>query len=343
MAVLITGGAGYIGSHTVLSFLQRGDEVIVLDNLSNSHIESIHRVEKISGKQAIFYQGDILDRKIISNIFSRHKISSVIHFAGLKSVVESIGSPILYYKTNVSGTLVLLEEMLNFGIKNLVFSSSATVYGEPELIPLNESCRTGGTTNPYGSSKLMVENILQDFCTANKNFSLIALRYFNPIGSHHSGMIGEDPDGIPNNLLPYMLQVAMGKLSTLSIFGNDYPTKDGTGVRDYIHVMDLANGHLCAVDRLEDNYGYRVYNLGTGIGYSVLDIIKELEIVSGKKINYNIMPRRKGDIAECWSNPKLAEKELGWRAEKNLQCMLTDAWAWQVKNPNGYLSITPKK
>ncbi|MBN3069741.1 MULTISPECIES: UDP-glucose 4-epimerase GalE [Pectobacterium] len=340
MTILITGGAGFIGSHTVLSFLQRGSDVVILDNLSNSHVESINRIEKIVGKRPVFYEGDILDRVILSKILSKHKISSVVHFAGLKSVAESIKSPILYYKNNVSGTLVLLEEMLNFGIKKLIFSSSATVYGEPESIPLDESCRIGGTTNPYGKSKLMVENILQDFCAANREFSLISLRYFNPIGAHCSGMIGENPNGVPNNLLPYILQVAIGKLDKLSIFGGDYPTKDGTGVRDYIHVMDLANGHLCAIDHIDDRYGYRAYNLGTGIGYSVLDIIKEFEAISGKIVNYDIIPRRKGDIAECWSNPKLAEKEIGWKAEKDLRCMLKDAWAWQIKNPNGYFSTT---
>lgn len=338
MAILVTGGVGYIGSHTVLSLLKRGDEVIVLDNLSNSSPIALERVEYLAAKKAIFYQGDILNRTCLQQIFSKHHIDSVIHFAGLKSVGESVTKPLSYYHNNVTGSLILLEEMHNSGVKNIIFSSSATVYGLAEAVPITETALVGGTTNPYGTSKLMVEQILQDFVRAEPDFTAIALRYFNPVGAHESGHIGEDPNGIPNNLLPYISQVAIGKLAKLSIFGDDYPTKDGTGVRDYIHVMDLAQGHLNALDKLADHHGFSAYNLGTGVGYSVLDMVKAFERVSGTTISYHIVPRRAGDIAECWSDPSLAKKKLGWQATRDLDAMMNDTWNWQRKNVNGYVS-----
>lgn len=334
MTILVTGGAGYIGSHTVITLLEQDVDVIVLDNLVNSSVESLSRVSKICGRKPIFYQGDILDRSCLKNIFSRHNIDSVIHFAGLKSVGESVEKPIEYYQNNVTGSLVLLEEMLAANVNKLIFSSSATVYGDPEFFPLTESARIGGTTNPYGSSKVMVEEILKDFSLANPDFSITALRYFNPVGAHSSGLIGEDPNGKPSNLLPIVTKVAIGILSKLVIYGNDYPTIDGTGVRDYIHVMDLAEGHLCALNKL--NAGFNVYNLGTGIGYSVLQIITEFERITRKKIPFEIAERRPGDIAECWASSALAHTELGWKARMNLTDMLQDAWRWQRMNPNGY-------
>lgn len=337
MSILVTGGAGFIGSHTVLCLLQQGSEVVVLDNLSNSSSESLRRVEKITGRSAQFYQGDILDRALLAHIFSEHSISTVIHFAGLKSVGESVRKPLDYYQNNVAGSLVLLEEMRQAGVYQFVFSSSATVYGDPEHIPLTENCRVGGTTNPYGTSKLMVEQILQDFAKAEPDFSIIALRYFNPVGAHESGLIGEDPNGIPNNLLPYISQVAIGKLEELAIFGEDYPTRDGTGIRDYIHVMDLAEGHLKAIEHIADQKGFSAYNLGTGIGYSVLDMVKAFEAASGRKVPYRVVPRRSGDIAECWSDPKLAAEKLEWQATRDLATMMRDTWNWQKNNPNGYL------
>ncbi|ALX94366.1 UDP-glucose 4-epimerase [Serratia fonticola] len=336
MAILVTGGAGYIGSHTVLALLERGEDVVVLDNLSNSSEESLHRVEQLAGKAAVFYQGDIQDAECLHRIFDGHRISSVIHFAGLKAVGESTRKPLEYYQNNVSGTLVLLDEMRRAGVHQFIFSSSATVYGTPEQVPLVETSRVGGTTNPYGTSKLMVEQILQDFAKAEPEFSITALRYFNPVGAHESGRIGEDPNGIPNNLLPYVSQVAIGKLEKLSIFGDDYPTPDGTGVRDYIHVMDLAEGHLKAIDHIDDQKGFTVYNLGTGKGYSVFDMLRAFEKASGRKVAYQIVPRRDGDIAECWSNPGLAAEKLGWYAERDLETMMRDAWNWQDNNPQGY-------
>ncbi|CAI1954280.1 UDP-glucose 4-epimerase GalE [Serratia fonticola] len=336
MAILVTGGAGYIGSHTVLALLERGEDVVVLDNLSNSSEESLHRVEQLAGKAAVFYQGDIQDAECLNRIFDGHRISSVIHFAGLKAVGESTRKPLEYYQNNVSGTLVLLDEMRRAGVHQFIFSSSATVYGTPEQVPLVETSRVGGTTNPYGTSKLMVEQILQDFAKAEPEFSITALRYFNPVGAHESGRIGEDPNGIPNNLLPYVSQVAIGKLEKLSIFGDDYPTPDGTGVRDYIHVMDLAEGHLKAIDHIDDQKGFTVYNLGTGKGYSVFDMLRAFEKASGRKVAYQIVPRRDGDIAECWSNPGLAAEKLGWHAERDLETMMRDAWNWQDNNPQGY-------
>lgn len=334
MTILVTGGSGYIGSHTVLTLLEQGRDVVVLDNLVNSSAESLVRVSKICGRESKFYQGDVLDRSCLKSIFSSHKIDSVIHFAGLKSVGESVEKPIEYYQNNVIGSIILLEEMLIANVKKLIFSSSATVYGEPEFVPLTENARIGGTTNPYGSSKVMVEQILKDFSLAHTDFSITALRYFNPVGAHSSGLIGEDPNGKPNNLLPFMTQVAIGRLPKLFVYGNDYKTSDGSGVRDYIHVMDLAEGHLSTLNKLVA--GFRVYNLGTGIGYSVLHMIKEFERVTGKSVPFDIVSRRSGDIAECWASPELARIELGWKTKRNLTDMLQDAWLWQEMNPNGY-------
>lgn len=334
MTILVTGGAGYIGSHTVLTLLENGNNVVVLDNLSNASAESLVRVSRITGRAVVFYEGDVLDRNYLKRIFSEHKIDAVIHFAGLKSVGESVVKPIEYYQNNVAGSMVLLEEMVISGVKKLIFSSSATVYGDPEFVPLTEDARIGGTTNPYGSSKVMFEQILKDFSFAHPDFAISALRYFNPVGAHTSGLIGEDPNGKPNNLLPFITQVAIGKLPKLAVYGNDYPTVDGSGVRDYIHVMDLAEGHLCALNKLTQ--GFKVFNLGSGVGYSVLQMIAEFERISGKKIPYEIVARRSGDIAECWASPELAFKELGWKAKRNLTDMLKDAWKWQQSNPNGY-------
>lgn len=338
MCILVTGGAGYIGSHTVLTLLENGYDVVVLDNLSNSSIESIKRVEFITNKKVKFILGDILDSSLLSQIFKENKIDSVIHFAGLKSVSESISKPIKYYNNNVSGTLNLLNEMFIAGIYNFIFSSSATVYGFPERIPLTEECRIGGTTNPYGESKLIAEGILKSIAKSDSKFKAICLRYFNPVGAHPSGLIGEDPNGIPNNLVPYLLQVAIGRLECVSIYGNDYPTRDGTGVRDYIHVMDLAEGHVAALRNIGAVEGVSTYNLGTGQGYSVLEMVKALSDISSRNINYSFSPRRIGDVAECWSDSSLAERKLGWCAKKGLDEMLRDSWNWQNNNPDGYKS-----
>lgn len=336
MAILVTGGAGYIGSHTVLALLERGDDVIVIDNLSNSSKESLERVAELAGKKPTLYIADILDKKVLKEIFSNHSITDVIHFAGLKSVGESVQKPLEYYENNVVGSMVLLNEMLLAGVNSLIFSSSATVYGNPEKVPLSEECQTGGTTNPYGTSKLMVEQILRDFSHANPDFQITCLRYFNPVGAHPSGRIGEDPNGIPNNLVPYISQVAIGKLNCLSVFGDDYPTPDGTGVRDYIHVQDLASGHLAALDNKAKGSAFKAINLGTGVGYSVLDLIKAFEKAAETKINYQIVERRPGDVAECWSDSSLAKKELGWQATHSLDEMMRDTWNWQKNNPNGF-------
>lgn len=336
MAVLVTGGAGYIGSHTVVELLNANKEVVVLDNLCNSSAKSLDRVKQITGKSVTFYQGDVLDRALLKRIFAEHKIESVIHFAGLKAVGESVTKPIEYYRNNVEGSLTLLDEMRQAGVFNFVFSSSATVYGDPEIIPITESCKVGGTTNPYGTSKFMVERIIMDVVKAIPQFSMTILRYFNPVGAHESGLIGEDPNGIPNNLLPYISQVAIGKLQQLSVFGSDYPTHDGTGVRDYIHVVDLAIGHLKALDRHENDAGLHIYNLGTGTGYSVLDMVHAFEKVNNIKIPYRLTDRRPGDIATCYSDPSLALKELGWKTERGLEQMMKDTWNWQKNNPNGY-------
>lgn len=336
MAILVTGGAGYIGSHTVVELLNMGYEVIVLDNLSNSSVKSLARVEQITGKKVKFYQGDILDRGLLQQIFAQHQINSVIHFAGLKAVGESVSKPLAYYQNNVMGSLTLLQEMQKAGVTNFVFSSSATVYGDPEVVPITENCKVGGTTNPYGTSKLMVEQVLADLVKADARFSVTILRYFNPAGAHHSGLIGEDPNGIPNNLLPYISQVAIGKLSQLSVFGSDYPTHDGTGVRDYIHVVDLAIGHLKALEKHQDKAGLYIYNLGTGKGYSVLDMLKAFEQANQIDIPYKLVERRAGDIAVCYSDPTKAWQELGWKTERDLMQMMKDTWHWQKNNPNGY-------
>jgi UDP-glucose 4-epimerase len=338
MAILVTGGAGYIGSHTVLALLERGDDVIVIDNLSNSSKESLDRVAELAGKKPTLYVADILDKNVLKEIFSTHSITDVIHFAGLKSVGESVRKPLEYYENNVVGSMVLLNEMLLAGVNSLIFSSSATVYGNPEKVPLSEECQTGGTTNPYGTSKLMVEQILRDFSHAQPDFRITCLRYFNPVGAHPSGRIGEDPNGIPNNLVPYISQVAIGKLKCLSVFGDDYSTPDGTGVRDYIHVQDLASGHLAALDNKSQGSAFKAINLGTGVGYSVIDLIKAFEKAAETTINYQIVERRAGDVAECWSDSSLAKKELGWQASHTLDEMMRDTWNWQKNNPNGFSS-----
>lgn len=336
MAILVTGGAGYIGSHTVQALLERGDDVVVIDNLSNASKESLHRVSELAGKEPVVYIADVLERDTLREIFATHTITDVIHFAGLKSVSESINKPLEYYENNVVGTMVLLSEMREAGVNSLIFSSSATVYGNPEHVPLNEESKTGGTTNPYGTSKFMAEQILRDFSHAHPQFHITCLRYFNPVGAHPSGRIGEDPNGIPNNLVPYISQVAIGKLECLSVYGNDYPTPDGTGVRDYIHVMDLASGHLAALDNKTKGSAFKAINLGTGIGYSVLDLIQAFEKVTQTKINYRIVDRRPGDVAQCWSDSSQALQQLGWKATRNLEEMMRDTWNWQINNPNGY-------
>jgi len=336
MTILVTGGAGYIGSHTVLELLATDQEIIIVDNLCNSSKESLKRVQKITGKHCVFYQGDILDKAFLDDVFTKHDIQSVIHFAGLKAVGESVAKPVMYYQNNVQGTLTLLDAMADAGVFNLVFSSSATVYGDPANLPIRENFPVGGTTNPYGTSKLMVEMVLQDVAKSDPRWSFAILRYFNPVGAHISGLIGEDPNGIPNNLLPYIAQVAVGKLKALAVFGDDYDTKDGTGVRDYIHVVDLAIGHLKALDKITQTTGVNIYNLGTGNGYSVLEMVKAFELASGQTIAYNLSPRREGDIAACYAAPEKALTELNWKAERGLAEMMQDTWRWQSANPNGY-------
>jgi len=344
--ILVTGGAGYIGSHACVELLQDGFKVVVVDNLSNSKIESLNRVQQITGKKPSFYQTDIRDKQALADIFAKESPTTVIHFAGLKAVGESCDKPQLYYNNNVYGTLVLTDVMMHANVKQLVFSSSATVYGESSCPQYTENFPLGAI-NPYGRSKAMIEDILRDLSAADRNnqskypWKIALLRYFNPIGAHESGLIGEDPNGIPNNLMPYVAQVAIGKLKQLSIFGNDYPTPDGTGIRDYIHVVDLVKGHINAIAALNsESYkcgGCNAYNLGTGKGYSVLEIIDAFQNVTGKPINYKIAPRRSGDLAECFANPELALKELNWKVEKDLHDMVTDTWNWQTKNPQGYI------
>ena len=336
MTVLVTGGAGYIGSHTVVQLLNSGHEVVILDNLCNSSAKVLSRLEQICSQAATFYQGDIRDRALLQHIFQKHRIKAVMHFAGLKSVGESVSNPVQYYDNNVCGSLILAEEMGKAGIFNIVFSSSATVYGDPPTVPITENMPVGGTTNPYGTSKYMTERMLSDIQLADPRWSVVLLRYFNPVGAHQSGLIGENPNGIPNNLLPYVCQVATGKLAELSVFGSDYPTADGTGVRDYIHVVDLANGHLKAMDAKQNQPGVHIYNLGTGNGYSVLDIVKAFEAASGVLIPYRLAPRRSGDIATCYADPAKTAAEIGWCAEHNLFDMMQGAWRWQSQNPNGY-------
>jgi UDP-glucose 4-epimerase len=337
MHILVTGGAGYIGSHTCVELLQEDHTVTVVDNLSNSSEEALQRVEELTGRKPDFHKVDLLDKEALRIVFQqvREPVDAVIHFAGLKAVGESVEKPLLYYNNNLTGTLVLCEVMAEFGVKNIVFSSSATVYGAPASVPITEdfplSC-----TNPYGRTKLMIEEILQDIHVADKDWNIILLRYFNPVGAHVSGRIGEDPAGIPNNLMPYVSQVAVGKLKELSVFGDDYPTPDGSGVRDYIHVVDLARGHVKAIDTIAKMPGVAIYNLGTGRGYSVLEMVAAFELASGKKVPYRIVGRRAGDIAECYADPAKALKELGWKAERGIEEMCVDTWRWQMRNPDGY-------
>lgn len=336
MSILVTGGAGYIGSHTCVELIKEGYEVVVVDNLCNSSEVAIDRVEEITGGKVTFYKVDILDEKALNEVFEKESIDSVIHFAGLKAVGESVQKPLEYYHNNITGTLVLLDVMRKHKVKNIVFSSSATVYGNPHTVPILEDFPLS-VTNPYGRTKLMLEEILQDVYVADHEWNIILLRYFNPIGAHKSGRIGEDPKGIPNNLVPYISQVAVGKLACLGVFGDDYDTPDGTGVRDYIHVVDLALGHVKAIKKLEDKEGVSIYNLGTGNGYSVLDVVKAFEKASGKEVKYEIKPRRAGDIATCYADPTKAKEELGWEATRGIEEMCEDTWRWQSANPNGYL------
>lgn len=336
MAILVTGGAGYIGSHTVVELQNAGHDVAVVDNLVNSSRESLKRVEALTGRHVDFYEADISDRDALNRIFEQNSIEAVIHFAGLKAVGESVAKPLEYYSNNIAGSLVLFDVMRKHNVKNIIFSSSATVYGNPAFIPITEDCPKGEITNPYGQTKGMLEQILMDIQKADNEWNVILLRYFNPIGAHESGTIGEDPNGIPNNLMPYITQVAVGKLECLGIFGNDYKTHDGTGVRDYIHVVDLAIGHVKAVDKLKENPGLKIYNLGTGKGSSVLDVVKSFEQASGVKIPYVIKPRRAGDIDENYCDASRAREELGWVATRDLSKMCEDSWRWQKNNPNGY-------
>jgi UDP-glucose 4-epimerase len=332
--ILVTGGCGYIGSHTVLELLNKNYEVIVVDNFSNSSFEALRRVQEITGKTVIFYEADIRDEEKMEEIFSAHKIDAVIHFAAFKAVGESVKMPLKYYENNISGTVCLLKVMERHGVKKVIFSSSATVYGSPERLPLDEDCRLS-TTNPYGSTKLMMEMIMQDLYVADKEWNIILLRYFNPVGSHESGRIGEDPKGIPNNLMPFVAQVASGKLSCINVFGNDYDTPDGTGVRDYIHVVDLALGHIAAIENCNDA-GVHIYNLGTGRGYSVLEMIHAFEKACGKTLPYKICPRRPGDIGACYASPDKAKRELKWEATRGIEEMCASQWKWQSNNPMGY-------
>jgi len=335
MRVLVTGGAGYIGSHTCVELLAAGYEVVVLDNLVNSSAESISRVQEIAGRKMAFYRVDLLDKQAVNSVFEKETIDAVIHFAGLKAVGESVEMPLRYYHNNITGTLVLLEVMGEHGVKNFVFSSSACVYGDPETVPITEEFPLQ-STNPYGQTKVMIEQILKDLHVTDSSLNIALLRYFNPVGAHPSGRIGEDPHGIPNNLAPYIAQVASGKLAELSVYGNDYPTDDGTGVRDYIHVMDLAGGHVKALEKLAENPGVVTYNLGTGRGYSVLEMVKGFEEAAGRKVAYKVVGRRPGDIASCYADPTKAERELSWKAVRDIDEMCSDAWRWQSSNPNGY-------
>ncbi len=329
MSILVTGGAGYIGSHTVVELLKEGREVVIIDNFSNSKPEVLEKIKEITGKDFKFYEIDYLNRKELEKVFEENTIEAVMNFAGYKAVGESVQKPLEYYENNISGAIVLLQTMKKYGVKKFIFSSSATVYGEPEVIPITEDCKTGETTNPYGTTKLYIEQILQDLYKSDNSWDIAILRYFNPVGAHESGLIGEEPQGIPNNLMPYVVRVASGQLEQLSVFGNDYDTPDGTGVRDYIHVVDLAQGHIKALEKLEkENTGIYIYNLGTGTGYSVLDMVKAFEDTTGMTVKYRIAPRREGDIATCYSNPEKAQKELGWKATKTLKDMCQDSWKY---------------
>lgn len=338
MNVLVTGGMGYIGSHTCIQMIQAGMTPVIFDNLYNSKSSVLERIEKVSGVKPAFIQGDIRDKSQLINVLKEHDIQAVIHFAGLKAVGESVEKPLEYYDNNVNGTLVLVSAMREAEVKTLVFSSSATVYGDPASVPITENFPTSAT-NPYGRSKLMVEECLTDYQKANPDWSITLLRYFNPVGSHPSGELGEDPQGIPNNLMPFVSQVAVGRREFLSVFGSDYPTKDGTGVRDYIHVMDLSDGHVAALEKVGEKSGLHIYNLGTGNGYSVLDMVKAFEQASGQTIPYQLVERRAGDIAECWADPTKAITELGWEAKRTLQAMTEDTWRWQSNNPQGYPDV----
>ena len=334
MAILVTGGAGYIGSHTCVELLNIGKEIIIVDNFLNSKPEALERIKKITKKDFKFYEVDLLDRDGLNKVFEENQVDSVIHFAGLKAVGESVKQPLRYYHNNITGTLILCEVMAKHNVKKIVFSSSATVYGSPKTVPIKEDFELH-TTNPYGSTKLMIEDIMRDLYVSDNEWSIALLRYFNPIGAHSSGLIGEDPNGIPNNLMPYIAQVAIGKLPVLSVFGNDYPTNDGTGVRDYIHVVDLAIGHLKALEKINKDRGVHTYNLGTGTGYSVLEVINAFEKASGKKVNYKIVDRRPGDIAACYADASKAKKELGWVAERGIEQMCADSWNFTKNNPQG--------
>lgn len=329
MSILVPGGAGYIGSHTVVELLKKGKEVVIIDNFSNSKPDVLDKIKKITGKDFKFYEMDYQDREKLEKVFEENDIEAVMNFAGYKAVGESVQKPIEYYMNNISGCLVVLDVMKKYNVKKFIFSSSATVYGEPERIPITEDCKTGGTTNPYGTTKLFIEQILKDLYKSDNTWDICILRYFNPVGAHESGLIGEEPQGIPNNLMPYVVRVANGTLEQLSIFGNDYDTPDGTGVRDYIHVVDLAKGHISALEKLDkEGKGLFIYNLGTGTGYSVLDMVKAFENSTGKKVNYKIVGRREGDIATCYADPKKAREELGWKAEKTLEDMCKDSWKY---------------
>ena len=333
MSILLTGGAGYIGSHTAVELLNKGKELVIIDDFSNSNEKALEAIKKITGKDFKFYKMDYKDRENLEKVFEENKIDAVINFAGFKAVGESVQKPIEYYTNNVSGALVLLDTMRKYNCKKFIFSSSATVYGEPERIPLTEECRVGGTTNPYGTTKYFIEQILKDIYNSDNTWDISILRYFNPVGSHKSGLIGEEPQGIPNNLMPYIVRVASGELEQLSVFGNDYDTHDGTGVRDYIHVVDLAKGHVKALEKLDkEGQGLYIYNLGTGTGYSVLDMVNAFEKATGKKVNYRITDRRPGDIAVCYADPKKAKEELGWIAENNLEDMCKDSWNYIEMN-----------
>ena len=340
MAVLVTGGAGFIGSHTCVELINAGYEVVIVDNLYNSCKEAVNRIEKITGKSVKFYNVDLLDKQALENVFKSESIDSVIHFAGYKAVGESVRKPLEYYHNNITGTLILCDVMRNHGCKSIVFSSSATVYGDPAFVPITEDCPTGGVTNPYGRTKFMIEQILSDVSVSDNEWNVILLRYFNPIGGHESGLLGENPKGIPNNLLPYVTQVAVGKLEKVGVFGNDYDTKDGTGVRDYIHVVDLAKGHVCALKKIDEmkketDNKVKIYNLGTGNGYSVLEVIKSVSKAVGRDIPYEIKDRRPGDIATCYADPAKAKAELHWEATKDIDEMCADAWRFQKQNPDG--------
>lgn len=336
MSILVTGGVGFIGSHTVVELQNAGYDVVVLDNLCNANPKVLDRIEAITGRKVPFYKADIRDREALNEIFEKESIDSVIHFAGLKAVGESVQKPLEYYDNNISGTLVLVDVMRQHGCKNIIFSSSATVYGDPAFVPITEECPKGVCTNPYGWTKSMLEQILSDIQKADNEWNVVLLRYFNPIGAHKSGTIGENPNGIPNNLMPYITQVAVGKREELGVFGDDYDTPDGTGVRDYIHVVDLALGHVKALKKIEEKAGLKIYNLGTGCGYSVLDVVHNFEKASGVKIPYSIKPRRAGDIATCYADAAKAKEELGWEAQYGILEMCEDSWRWQKNNPNGY-------